>query len=581
MNTNYTSERNIQIVLSLLKKNGIKKVIASPGSTDVAIVASMQQDSFFEMYSSIDERSAAYMACGMAAESHEPVVIVCTGATSSRNYMPGLTEAYYRHLPILAITCCKSNAHVGQYVNQVTDRSAPPSDTVNISVYLQSVSCPDDEWDCVLKANKAILGLSYNGGGPCHINLATVYSKDFSVKSLPEVRTIKRYTYTDELPHLKGKIGIFVGAMNAWTTELTEAVDKFCEAYDSVVLYDNSSNYKGKYGVLFPLISHQYDKKKFDFDIMIYIGYVSANVCKGKEMWRVNSDGEIRDPFRCTTCVFQMNEVDFFKRYLSMEQQNHNGCDQYNEYVKEYRQLKSLIPELPFSNIWVAQHLSSVIPDNSVIHAGILNSFRSWNFFEVPKSVNMYCNTGGYGIDGGMSSFVGASIVSENKLFFGFFGDLLFYYDMNCLGNRHISSNVRILVVNNGLGQEFKNYTSYGALFGSDTDEFIAARGHFGNRERPIIECYAKSLGFEYLSAATKEEFLITSKRFVTEEMTDKPMLFEVFTDSEDESEALDIMTTLTDDSKRARERSEKRKKVESVLKVEKLRSIAKIILDR
>lgn len=52
----------------------------------------------------MDERYSAYLACGMAAESDEPVVLNCTGATASRNYIPALTKAYYRKLPILAIT---------------------------------------------------------------------------------------------------------------------------------------------------------------------------------------------------------------------------------------------------------------------------------------------------------------------------------------------------------------------------------------------------------------------------------------------------------------------------------------------
>ena len=45
----YTAERNIQIVLRLLKEHGIKRVVASPGATDVSIVASMQHDPWFEM----------------------------------------------------------------------------------------------------------------------------------------------------------------------------------------------------------------------------------------------------------------------------------------------------------------------------------------------------------------------------------------------------------------------------------------------------------------------------------------------------------------------------------------------------
>ena len=104
MEFHYTSEKNVQIVLALLKENNIRKVVVSPGATNESIVASMQYDPYFEMFSCVDERSAAYMACGMAVESGEIVVLSCTGATSSRNYLPGLTEAYYRHIPILAIT---------------------------------------------------------------------------------------------------------------------------------------------------------------------------------------------------------------------------------------------------------------------------------------------------------------------------------------------------------------------------------------------------------------------------------------------------------------------------------------------
>ncbi|HOT89090.1 MAG TPA: thiamine pyrophosphate-binding protein, partial [Bacteroidales bacterium] len=124
----YTEEKNAQIIISLLKKYGIKKVIASPGTTNMALVLSMQNDSFFEMYSSVDERSAAYIACGLSAESGEPVVLSCTGATASRNYVPGLTEAYYRKLPILAVTSMYDFSKVGHHIAQVIDRSSLQND---------------------------------------------------------------------------------------------------------------------------------------------------------------------------------------------------------------------------------------------------------------------------------------------------------------------------------------------------------------------------------------------------------------------------------------------------------------------
>ena len=61
MNNFYTNERNIQIIISLLKKHNIKKVIASPGTTHISFLGSIQSDPYFEIYSSVDERSAYYV----------------------------------------------------------------------------------------------------------------------------------------------------------------------------------------------------------------------------------------------------------------------------------------------------------------------------------------------------------------------------------------------------------------------------------------------------------------------------------------------------------------------------------------
>ena len=65
----YSSELNVQVLIALMKAHGVRKVIISPGTTNVAFGASVRQDPYFELFSSVDERSAAYMACGMAAES--------------------------------------------------------------------------------------------------------------------------------------------------------------------------------------------------------------------------------------------------------------------------------------------------------------------------------------------------------------------------------------------------------------------------------------------------------------------------------------------------------------------------------
>lgn len=159
----YTNERNVQIVIALLKEYGIRKVIASPGTTNMTFVASIQNDPFFEMYSSVDERSAAYLACGLAAESGEPVVISCTGATASRNYMPGLTEAYYRKLPVLAITSHRGDASIGHLWDQQIDRRSIPNDIAKISVTVPLVKETADIRYCINETTKAILALTQHG----------------------------------------------------------------------------------------------------------------------------------------------------------------------------------------------------------------------------------------------------------------------------------------------------------------------------------------------------------------------------------------------------------------------------------
>ena len=231
-----------------------------------------------------------------------------------------------------------------------------------------------------------------------------------------------------------------------------------------------------------------------------------------------------------------MNEADFFENYSTGQSK---GTNLYEELKRQCDNMLSSIPELPFSNLWIAQIASKEIPENSVVHAAINNSFRSWNFFQLPKSVTGSCNVGGFGIDGGLSTLVGASLVNSQKTYFGIMGDLAFFYDMNALGNRHIGNNLRLLIINNGKGQEFRNYQHPASLLGDDADKFVAAGGHYGQQSPNLIKEFAKSLGFKYLTASSKEDFLKVYKDFFNSVKVEKPMIFEVFTDNEHENEAL------------------------------------------
>lgn len=539
----YSSERNVQILISLMKQHGIKKVVASPGSTNVCFVGSIQQDPYFEIYSCVDERSAAYMAVGLAAECKEPVALSCTGATASRNYFSALTEAYYRKLPILAITATQDENKIGNLVPQVLDRTLQPKDIVKWSEHLENIKDDDDAWDVTLKANRAILELNHHGMGPVHINLSTKYSKDFTVKTLPTAKAIHRYdALSKNLPEIKTqKVAVYCGTHLKWTKEEIDAVDAFCEAYNAVVFCDPASNYTGKYKVNFSLVSSQkYNSENRNPDLLIHIGNMSDMSGIGgqpKETWRVSEDGKLADRYRVLTNVFEMPEQTFFSLYA--KRHTPQPTTYYESAHKEQEKVAAEIPELPFSHIWVASQIAPRLPKESVLHLGILAPLRSWSYFDIDNSIEVECNQGGFGIDGNMSTLIGASLAQPDKIHFGVVGDLSFFYDMNSLGNRHVGKNVRILLINNSLGAEFILFKQLNSIYVRDVQKYIAAEGHFGHKSPNLVRDYATDLGYEYMAAWSKEEFAQCYERFITPEHTDKPMVFEVFTDPDDENEAL------------------------------------------
>ena len=550
----YTNERNVQIVIALLKAHGIHRVIASPGTTNMTFVVSIENDPWFQIWSSVDERSAAYLACGMAAETGEPVVISCTGATASRNYMPGLTEAYYRKLPILAITSTRGNHKLGHLIDQQIDRRNIPNDIAMESVTIPMVKDKEDERFCEIEANKAILALKLNGGGPAHINMYTRYSHDFTVKEIPHVNAIYRHTVFDkEWPVIPqdGRIVVRVGSHANFSDEQTKAIDAFCATYDAVVCCDHTSGYRGKYEVHGQLVfgQHKWHSSLRNANLCIHIGEVSGDqfTVNAKHTWRVSPDGELRDTFGNLRRVFMMPEIDFFNHYAKG---NANYTDYLDALNKEIEDVKNEIPNLPFSNIWMAQQMHEKLPKDCEIHFGIYHSLRSWNFFKLPIGIQAKCNVGGFGIDGGVSTMIGASLSNPNKLFIGVFGDLAFFYDMNVVGNRHVGNNVRILLVNNGKGNEFRNYGHPCYFLGDEADKYIAAAGHYGNMSNLLVKNYAENLGYEYITASNKEEFNNVVEKFLSSEISDKPILFEVFTETEDESDALEIILNMVVDNK-------------------------------
>ena len=541
----YTTEKNTQILIALLKAHGVTDIIISPGSMNHILAACVQDDPDFRVYSCIDERSAAYMACGMAEEKGRPVALSCTGATASRDYLPGLTEAYYRKLPILAITSLSTRQFVGQLMGQQIDRSEHPKDALVESVYIPPVKDEKDRLVCEREINKALLALTFNGGGPVHIDMGTTFGK-LEVEKLPEARVIRRFTHYDTLPSIpSGRIAVMMGVHKYIDEELEKAIDTFCATHDAIVITPNPRSYRGKYAATACLLFSQlgYDGPLNCMDLMIHIGEVNTDavgfIVKPKEVWRVSEDGQVKDRYDKLTAVFQMSELDFFRHY---SEEGAGKDSQIREFEEEDAAIRERIPELPFSNGWMMQVFAPMIPEDAKLHLGILNSVRAFDYAKPQHRLLTYANTGGFGIDGCISSMVGASMASPNTEFYGVVGDLVFFYDMNVFGNRHVGKNLHLIVVNNDGGQQFRNFDHPASKLGESSDPFIAAAGHNGPKSPHLIKHYVEDLGLKYLTASSKEEFIKVLPEFMKKGQS---VVLEAFTKKEDENDALVALRSL------------------------------------
>ena len=545
----YTDDKNAQIVLALLKKYNIKKIVISPGATNIPIAGGVQIDPFFEVYSVIDERSAAYFATGLSHESGEPVAISCTGATASRNYLPALTEAYYRNLPIIALTCQQSTNDYDSLKPQMINRTFSPIDAKRFSVHLPVVKDEEDEESCILSVNKALIWATKKGCGPVHINIFES-SRTFTTVNLPVIPQIYYFqthdlNCCDNISLLKEqligkKIGLLIGAHRKFSEKENAAIERFIDTYDVVVFCDNTSNYHGKNKILLSMASgiRKIHEKP---DLVIDIGSVTAvysapALLKGAEFWRISEDGEFHQRCGNLRNMFDCPEFVFFNA-LADEQIKISTNGYYSDIIEKIGEL--IIPDLSFSNIFVSIQMAKKLPEHCSLHIGASESLANMNFLELKETIDSSANVGTLGIDGSISTLVGQSMVNKNKLYFGQVGDLTFFYDMNALGIRHISKNIRLMIVNNGCGVRFRVDPYVVNSFGDKAHDFIAAGGHNGSAEG-----WAKSMGFEYFTARTKGEFLTLIDDFCSPEIEkfNKPVLFEVFTTVKEEQDGWNLI---------------------------------------
>ena len=150
---------------------GVRHAVFSPGSRSTTMAMLFTEYEGFETYMNIDERSASFMALGIAKAHKEPTVLVCTSGSAVAHYLPAILEAQYSGVPLIVLSADRPHTllHVG--APQTVDQQKIFGTAVN---YYEELAVPQEDHYYTYPrqvARKAYMKAMDTKKGPVHINV--------------------------------------------------------------------------------------------------------------------------------------------------------------------------------------------------------------------------------------------------------------------------------------------------------------------------------------------------------------------------------------------------------------------------
>ncbi|WP_426476449.1 2-succinyl-5-enolpyruvyl-6-hydroxy-3-cyclohexene-1-carboxylic-acid synthase [Chryseobacterium sp. CBSDS_008] len=507
----YSSKRSIQILAHLLQQYGIADIVISPGSRNAPLAIHFSEVDSFNCYSIVDERSAAFVAMGMAKSEKKPVAITCTSGSAVVNYYPAVTEAFYQNIPLLVLTADRPTDFVDIFDGQtIRQKDVFHQHSYGDFQLLEDSreNAEDINFDIIKKA----IELCFEKQGPVHINIPLeepLYELVSELPTFPDVeKTIKHKEY--EIPsnliaewHTSQRIMLLVGTRD-YSPELENQLTQLVKNHSVVVLSEANSNlhhekfFKHIDRYIFNFTEEDY--KTYAPDLLITVGQnvVSKKVkqflrsARPKQHWHLDEVWQPDTYFSLTEKIEVKPEVFFSKllKFINLEPRPYfNLWDVLRD--KKDAKHEQFLNAIEFSDFYFFNKASQTIPENYNIHVSNSSGIRYAQLFDFGKR-KVYCNRGTSGIDGSTSTAMGFAIKNENPTLL-ITGDLSFFYDINGLWNQYIPPFVRIMIFNNGEGNIFKIIPGPGNANPNTLDEFIATK------HRKNAESLAKHFGFSYI----------------------------------------------------------------------------------
>jgi len=543
---------------ALSAAHGITDAVISPGSRSAAITLAFESHPDISTHIIPDERSAAFIAMGMAQQQRRPVALICTSGSSALNYAPAIAEAYYQEIPLLVITADRPPEWIDQYDGQTINQTGLYGKHVIASFELPvDLSHDDAKWQANRLINEALIKTSGKIRGPVHLNVPIrepfYPSPEEQISFGDELRVINMTPTSEELSdwEMQRLASIWNKAKERWVIvgqspkdeELSQALDALSES--ATIINEVTGNQHHIKGVVQnqDILLSSNEAKINPPDLLITIGnsLISKNLKlflrrhRPKHHWHVKATDRINDGLQSISEMIGMEPAKFLSKLFPLIK-----GDQKSSSLKELDHAfalkkKEYFRDMPFGEFKAIQIFIQHLPGEVKLHLANSMSVRYANFVgNLKTEQEVFCNRGTSGIDGSNSTAVGASI-SSDRLNVLITGDLAFFYDRNAFWHHAPISNLRILLLNNDGGGIFNMIPGPKA---QPNKEKLFLTPHGLNAQ---LTC--EEFDMEYHCAQTEAEMRSSLTQFFA--LSDRPKVLEVTSDIESNTEILSAFKQL------------------------------------
>jgi 2-succinyl-5-enolpyruvyl-6-hydroxy-3-cyclohexene-1-carboxylate synthase len=463
---------HVKILSEICSQFGIEHAVICPGSRSAPLVFAFNRNKNIQTYSIIDERSAAYMALGMAQQLQKPVALICTSGTAALNFYPAIAEAFYQKIPLVVLTADRPfdllNQQDGQMINQVNVFDSHVRGSLNFDSILRISNS-----ELYTFLNKSMFPVM----GPVHINVPLVeplyenFEEEILIENLEKPLNIfadfDNKNIIDALRQTHKRV-IIVG-QNLPDQELQATLKRLAKK-DFAILADVVSNqHESSMLKHFDfLVSQANIETLHDLEPDFIISFGGPVLSKALKLWlkkqkpkfhfRIQQDETLVDTYNNVTEYIFGNNNDVLKSIIDVEFPNSTYTENLELMeLKSQRKIAEFIDQnnVEFNELLTLNFVIKNIPDNSQLQIANSTSIRYVSYLGLPdNNITAFCNRGTSGIDGCTSTAIGAANMT-NEIVTLITGDLAFFYDRNAFWNNFVPNNLRIILLNNKGGGIF------------------------------------------------------------------------------------------------------------------------------